>query len=145
MLCGIWAVNQTSRRRYLMKKHAWQHKGKVYESNLRPLKLTGVAVWVFFPDTNLRLPYFLFEYVLECMVSWLRRSKIWPHLTLPVAALLGNGVQPPCPLTTCTSVTMILEYVFLLFWIRSLRSKWGRTNGWMDRRKDKASFKVACP
>jgi len=36
---------------------------------------------------------------------------------------LGRGVQPPCPLTTCTSVTMILEYVFLLYWIRSLRSE----------------------
>ena len=25
MLCGIWAVNQTSRGRYLIKKPAWQH------------------------------------------------------------------------------------------------------------------------
>ena len=36
---------------------------------------------------------------------------------------LGRGEHPPCPLTTRTSVTMILDYVFLLFWIRSLRSE----------------------
>ena len=56
---------------------------------LRPLKLYSVAVWVFFPDTNLRLSQFLFKYDIECMVSWLRRSEIWPDLTLQVAALLN--------------------------------------------------------
>ena len=35
-----------------------------------------VAVRVFFPDTDLRLPQLLFEYNLECMISWLRHSEI---------------------------------------------------------------------
>ena len=55
---------------------------------LCPLKLYSVALWVFFPDTNLCLPQFIFKYNLKCMVSWMRRSKILPHLTLQVAALL---------------------------------------------------------
>ena len=54
---------------------------------LRPLKLYSVALRVFFPDTNLRLHQLLFDYNKECMVSWLRRSEIWPHLTLQVAEI----------------------------------------------------------
>ena len=53
MLSGIWAVNQTSRGRYLIMKPARQNNGKVYESNLRPINLYSVAVQVFSPDTDL--------------------------------------------------------------------------------------------
>ena len=60
---------------------------KYMKAILRPLKLYSVAVRVFFPDTDLRLPQFLFKYDIECMVSWLRRSEISPHLTIQVAAL----------------------------------------------------------
>ena len=56
--------------------------------------------------------WWLVKYALECIVSWLRRFKIWPHLTLQVAALvimlkkwrpyrqlLSNAVtsSPTCP------------------------------------------------
>ena len=34
MVCGIWAVNQTSRGRYLIKKPARQHNGKAYDHKL---------------------------------------------------------------------------------------------------------------
>ena len=60
---------------------------KYMKAILRPLKLYSYAVRVFFLDTDLSLPQFPFEYNIECMVSWLRRSEIWPHLTLQVAAL----------------------------------------------------------
>ena len=128
MLCGIWAVNQTSRGRYLTKKPARQHNGKVYEAILRPLKLYGVAVLVFCPDTNLHLPHFLFKYALECMVSWLKRSKICPHLTLQVAAQLSIhssihssicssihlSIYPSIRLSICSSIChTLLFFVFL--------------------------------
>ena len=65
---------------------------KYMKAILRPLKLYSVAVRVFFPDTNLRLPQFLFKYNLECLVSWRRRSEILPHLTLQVAALVCESL-----------------------------------------------------
>ena len=61
---------------------------KYMKAILSPLKLYSVAVRVFFPDTDLRLPQFFFKYDIECLVSWLRLSEIWPHLTLQVAALM---------------------------------------------------------
>ena len=56
-----------------------------------PLKLYSVAVRVFFPDTELRLPQLLFKYDIECMVCWLRRSET--HLTFQVAALVSCLVR----------------------------------------------------
>ena len=47
---------------------------------------------VFFPDTNLRLPQFVFKYNLECLVSWRWRSEILQHLTLQVAALVCESL-----------------------------------------------------
>ena len=38
MLSSIWAVNQTSRGRYLIKKPARQHNSQVHESNFTPIE-----------------------------------------------------------------------------------------------------------
>ena len=81
------------------------------------LKIYSVAVWVFFPDTNLRLPKFLFKYDLECMVYWLRRFKIWPHLTLQVAALLFTDLESFRIRTNILDFTAVWNFAnFENFW-----------------------------
>ena len=51
----------------------------------------SVAVRVVCPDTDLRLPQFLFKYHIEFMFSWLTRSEIGPQMALQVTALLPNA------------------------------------------------------